>query len=486
VYSTDAIIMPDRMRILYVDDETALLDIGKLFLERTGDFSVTTIGSTPAALAHLKIEKFDAIISDYQMPEMDGITFLKQFKASGNSTPFIIFTGRGREEVVIEALNSGADFYIQKGGEPKSQFADLSHKIRQAIARKRAEEALTESEARYRNVVETQTEFICRFLPDGTFIFVNDAFCRFFEMNREDLVGHRFRPRLHPEDREIVARHIASITPEHPVVYIDQRIVMPDGSTRWQRWSDRALFDPAGRVVEYQSVGWDIMEQKEIEMEMKYHEQELMRFSTSLDSANKKLNLLYSITRHDINNQLTVLQGYSEILEMKQPDTRFAEYFQKINASAQRIFAMIQFTREYESIGIRDPVWQDTRTLVNTVAKDAPLGMVMVKNDLPGGNEVLADPLIAKVFYNLMDNAVRYGGKITTIRFSVGESGADTVLLCEDDGDGVLPDEKEKIFERGFGKNTGLGLALSREILAITGIVIQETGEPGKIGRAHV
>jgi signal transduction histidine kinase len=82
-----------------------------------------------------------------------------------------------------------------------------------------------------------------------------------------------------------------------------------------------------------------------------------------------------------------------------------------------------------------------------------------------------------------MDNAVRYGGKITTIRFSVRESGADTVLLCEDDGDGVLPDEKEKIFERGFGKNTGLGLALSREILAITGIVIQETGEPGKGAR---
>ena len=78
----------------------------------------------------MNTERYDAIISDYQMPEMDGITFLKELKASGNTTPFIIFTGRGREEVAIEALNEGADFYLQKGGEPKSQFAELAHKIR--------------------------------------------------------------------------------------------------------------------------------------------------------------------------------------------------------------------------------------------------------------------------------------------------------------------------------------------------------------------
>ena len=97
--------------------------------------------------------------------------------------------------------------------------------------------------------------------------------------------------------------------------------------------------------------------------------------------------------------------------------------------------------------------------------------------------EVFADPLVVKVCYNLMDNAVRYGGKITTIRFSGEESVDDYLIVCEDDGDGVIAEEKEKIFERGFGKNTGLGLALSREILSITGITITETGEPGKGAR---
>ena len=91
--------------------------------------------------------------------------------------------------------------------------------------------------------------------------------------------------------------------------------------------------------------------------------------------------------------------------------------------------------------------------------------------------------LITRACLNLMENVVRYGGKITTIRFSSLESGDDHLVVCEDDGDGVVAEEKEKIFERGYGKNTGLGLALSREVLDITGITIRETGEPGKGAR---
>jgi signal transduction histidine kinase len=96
---------------------------------------------------------------------------------------------------------------------------------------------------------------------------------------------------------------------------------------------------------------------------------------------------------------------------------------------------------------------------------------------------MFADPLIIKVCYNLMDNAVQYGKKITMIRFSVLKRNDEHLIICEDDGVGVLAEVKEKIFERGFGKNTGLGLALSREILSITGITIRETGDPGKGAR---
>ena len=175
--------------------------------------------------------------------------------------------------------------------------------------------------------------------------------------------------------------------------------------------------------------------------------------------------------------------GYLSVLKKEEMDPTSSGYFQKVSTAAERISAMIRFTKEYESIDVNAPAWQDCHKLVDTAIKQAPLGKVTVKNDLTAGTEVLADPLIIRVFYNLMDNAVRYGGKITTIRFSTLESGEDHLIVCEDDGDGVIAGEKEKIFERGFGKNTGLGLALSREILSITGITITETGETGKGAR---
>jgi signal transduction histidine kinase len=203
----------------------------------------------------------------------------------------------------------------------------------------------------------------------------------------------------------------------------------------------------------------------------------------ALRKANKKLTLLSGITRHDINNQLMILQGYLRLLELKQPDPTLNAYFGNVATASQRIAAMIRFTKEYEQIGVNAPVWQECRTIVDTAANDAPLGKVMVKNTIPPGTEVFADPLIVKVCYNLMDNAARYGGKITTLRFSFEEHDGDHVVVCEDDGDGIPAEEKERIFERGFGKNTGLGLALVREILDITGITIRETGEPGKGAR---
>jgi signal transduction histidine kinase len=206
----------------------------------------------------------------------------------------------------------------------------------------------------------------------------------------------------------------------------------------------------------------------------------------ALLQANRQLNLMTSITRHDINNQITMLTGFLRILEKKHPDPALSEYFQKISTTTKRISAMIRFTKEYEKIGVRAPVWQDTHILVDTATKEVPLGNVKVKNDIPSGPEIFADPLIVKVFYNLMDNAARYGEKISTIRFSVQESGENYLIVCEDNGEGIPAEEKEKIFDRGFGKNTGLGLFFVREILSITGITIRESGELGKGARFEI
>jgi signal transduction histidine kinase len=202
--------------------------------------------------------------------------------------------------------------------------------------------------------------------------------------------------------------------------------------------------------------------------------------------ANHKLNLLSSITRHDINNKLTVIKSYLALLKKDHADPATADKYGKITTAAQQISAMIWFTKEYENIGVNAPVWQDCRQLIEAAAGQVAERQVQVRNDIPADTEIFADPLIAKVWYNLLENAVRHGGKITTVRFFEENAGGGPVIVCEDDGDGVPADEKEKIFERGFGKNTGLGLFLTREILAITGITITETGEPGKGARFEI
>ena len=143
--------------VLYVDDEPGLLELSRLFLESTGEFHVATSTSAQEALADPAIRSYDAVISDYQMPGMDGIAFLKVVRERFGDIPFILFTGRGREEVVIEAINNGADFYVQKGGDPKAQFAELAHKVRQAVRRKRAEITLAEQEQRYLDIQNATT-----------------------------------------------------------------------------------------------------------------------------------------------------------------------------------------------------------------------------------------------------------------------------------------------------------------------------------------
>jgi PAS domain S-box-containing protein len=707
----------------------------------------------------------------------------------------------------------------------------------------KSQDLIKESERKYRNVVEDQTEFISRFLPDGTHIFVNEAYCRYFGLKREEIIGHRFRPRIPVEDRDQVKKFFMSLTRDHPIDTIENRIIMPDGALRWQWWSDRAIFDSFGTVTEYQAVGRDITEEKIteitlqeseqrnaamiaalpdllfvldrdgtyldfqasdenllavspdqilgktiidigfdadttktillaistaietgipqkieykltvptgnswfearlvrlgvdrvlgivrditerknaelvlVESEKKYrllleglydsilvhrdtkilylnpacekvlgysrdallgqsimilvppefremvagaarkrmagetfepyeldlirgddsrisvimsgnlgefegapasinliidissrkragqalqesekrlysiyntvedvifqlkvesneqyrftsvnqafnrvtglpaeqvigrnvneiipepslttvlekyrqaikekaivHWEEISNYPTgqltgdvsvapifdetgncshligsvhditeckraedALNQANRKLNLLSSITRHDITNQLTTLQGYLAILEMNRNDPNFKEYLQKAKTTAERISASIKFTKECESIGVNAPVWQDCRTLIETAAKQVSLANIRLRNDIPAGTEVFADPLVQKVFYNLIDNAIRYGGpKMTMNRISSHESDKGLIISVEDDGMGISADDKKRLFERGFGHNTGLGLFLSSEILSITGITIHETGEPSKGAR---
>ena len=209
---------------------------------------------------------------------------------------------------------------------------------------------------------------------------------------------------------------------------------------------------------------------------------ETVRGQEALKEVNRKLNLLTSITRHDIKNQLLALTGHLSLMEGK-GDASFEQHLKKAEKAAKHISSMIEFTKTYEDLGVLAPTWQDVKGLVDKCSMEVPHANVSVNNDIPSDIEMFADPLIAKVFCNLIDNSMRHGTGTSNIRFSVEERDGVRAIVYEDDGIGIQAEMKDKIFARGSGKDHGLGLFLSREILAITGITIGEEGKHGQGAR---
>ncbi len=270
--------MAGTFRVLYVDDEPGLLEIGKLYLEREGILSVDTLMSAETALEQLNLEHYDAIISDYQMPEMDGITFLKQLKASGNTTPFIIFTGRGREEVVIEALNNGADFYLQKGGEPRSQFVELSNKICYAIRHRQVEQALGESERKYRELVENANSIILKWDKSGNISFFNEYAQRFFGYSKDEIIGKPVMGTIVPVIESGSNRDISLLINDiiqHPEDHIqnENENMTHDGKRVWIHWHNKPLLDGKGEFCGLLSIGTDISARKHMELQLRESEE---------------------------------------------------------------------------------------------------------------------------------------------------------------------------------------------------------------------
>ena len=213
--------------------------------------------------------------------------------------------------------------------------------------------------------------------------------------------------------------------------------------------------------------------------------EELRRSEDTLRLTVKKLNLLSSITRHDVLNQLSALSAFVELVRESVTDPVVHGYLDKEQASISNIHRQIEFTKDYETLGIKSPSWQNAQKVFLHAADDVHLGTVILTVNLDE-MEIYADPLLGKVFFNLLENAIHHGQKVTRIECSRHTSGDRMVLVVEDDGIGIPEEEKKNIFTRRFFKNTGYGLLLSREILSITGITITENGVPGSGARFEI
>lgn len=205
---------------------------------------------------------------------------------------------------------------------------------------------------------------------------------------------------------------------------------------------------------------------------------ELIKTQHAFEIANKKLNLLSSITRHDILNQLTILEGYLEILEDISVEPKLLEFIRKEQQAANTIRRQIEFTKNYQDIGVKNPIWHNLSDIYKNIVSNFPYDTIKL-NAILGNFEIYADPLFPIICQNLIDNSVRHGDHVSTICILTERADNSLLLIYMDNGIGVPDHEKDVIFNRGYGKHTGMGLFLSQEILAITGLSMQEKGNYG-------
>ncbi|MDN7012780.1 PAS domain S-box protein [Methanoculleus sp. FWC-SCC3] len=342
-------------------------------------------------------------------------------------------------------------------------FADLFSRIR-------AQEKVHESEERFRSLVERSHDCYIRATTTPQAIeYISPSCESLVGYTREEILGDPdfIRRLIHPKDRKTFFALLQErdATARQPYVF---RVRRKDGRYIWVEACTIPVYRNDGRAVAIDYAIHDIDAWKQTE--------------AALIQANKKLTLMNSIVRHDILNQVTVVLGHIALLREQTLDPAVADTLDKQQAAIEIIQSQIGFTRDYQDLGIRAPRWFPIEPLVMGASKALRPTGIQISTDLDG-IAVYADPLLSSVFFNLLENAVRHGRTVTEIRVTAVPDGGGIRIVWEDNGVGVPAEQKERIFERGFGSHTGLGLFLVKEILSITGIAIRETGEPGKGAR---
>lgn len=259
------------MTILLADDEPSLLELGKVFLERNGDMRVVTALGAEEAMEILRSTKIDGIISDYQMPGMNGIAFLQKVRIRYPEMPFMMYTGKGQEDVVISALRNGCDYYLPKGDDPKAEFAELALQTRRMVKNKNLERELNESEERYRLIIENFTGIILQRRADNRIIYANGAVERITGYPAETLMSGDFGwdTIVHPDDLPLLSQAVDDARADPSVISVSEyRIITKEGDVRWVQESCNYVRKKSGKIASVHGTLYDITDRKQMEEQL--------------------------------------------------------------------------------------------------------------------------------------------------------------------------------------------------------------------------
>jgi PAS domain S-box-containing protein len=413
------------------------------------------------------------------------------------STP--IFDEMGSVEYAIAAFQDISD--RKQAEKALIDNVRLEQEIRD---RKKIEEALRQSEARYLGIIEDQTELIARYLPDGTVTFVNEAYCRFFGLTREQLIGQQYEPIVFEEDREYVTRLINSISQENPVVTIENRVIV-GSQVRWTQWVNRAIFDESGCIVKFQAVGRDISDRKKAEAELE-------KAKEAAVAANRAKSTFLANMSHELRTPLNAILGFSQLMNQDANlSTEQKENLNIIHRSGEHLLTLINQVLDLSKVEAGRMTLSETNfdiyylladveDMFALKAQDKGLHLRLdCAADVP--KYICTDEVkLRQVLINLISNAIKFTdsgsvsvevkrqkvkgkseaeSQITNNRFHARRAVQPTTITFEvkDTGVGIAADELEKLFKpfvqtasgQRVQQGTGLGLTITHQFVRLMG-----------------
>ena len=449
--------------VLHVDDDPAFADLTAEFLGREHGFDVASAADADEGLDALSEGDVDCVVSDYDMPGRNGIGFLEAVRDDRPDLPFILFTGKGSEDVASDAISAGVTDYLQKrpGGE---QYELLANRIDNAVSQYRAERDVDRTRRRFRRLIEESTDVITVVGEDGMFRYLSQAAERLLGYPAEELVGENGFEYMHPDDREFMMAEFARQV-EHPErrVTAEFRFECADGSWTWLEARGRNLRDDPviGGIVVYAR---DVTERKEREAELEATRERLER-------KNRRLEEFTGVVSHDIRNPLTVAEGRLDLAR----EERDSEHLEAVADAHDRIRALI---RELLSSARRDDTVSDAdRVDLSGLAAECWRNVATGDARLAVETEraIRADESrFKRLLENLYRNAVEHGSASSRsetddagggrgVTVTVAELGDGNGFFVADDGPGIPEGEREAVLEGGYSTaedGTGFGLAI--------------------------
>lgn len=448
------------MSVLIVDDDPSMADLTATYLERESD-EFDPIRETSPEDAIDRLGEVDAVVSDYDMPGTNGLELLQEVRSRRSELPFILFTGRGNEEIASEAISEGVTDYLQKGSD-SSTYSVLANRLKNSIDRYWAMRTLYESEKRFSRLVEKSSDVITIIDESARFTYVSPSSSDILGYDPEELTGEFIFDYAHPEDRQNAMEEFfkAIDNPEiEPVVHF--RFKHPNGE-----WP---VLESRGRnLLEDDVIDGFVVNSRDV-TEAKERENELERQNEQLRNIKRTLS-------HDISNRLTVADGALELYR----ETDDPEQLDRIGTSLTRIDELLRNALEFSEQGTYDI---DTESVSMREAVAEAWSVISVEDvelRLNESKRIEADPShLKQLLENVFTNAVEHNEPPVSVSVGMLDSG----FYVEDDGRGIDPDSVDEIFESGYStepEKTGFGLAIVERIVRSHGWEITVTdGDDG-------